>query len=526
MQIDILQDLLIDHPDRDFTQYLINGLRCGFYTGFKNIPNNNFECKNLKSAIQYSNSVTELLQQEVDKGYLLGPFTDIPFPHYRINPIGIAISKYSKKKRLIVDMSAPHNDLDNPSLNDLINKEDFSLSYVTIDDAIQLIKKCGKNSMLIKTDITDAFKIMPICLQLWPFHGVKWENQYYFYKRLVFGSRSSPKIFDSLSFAVCWIATHKYQMPNILHLLDDFLVVVPPDSNATEIKLKLLSLFKDLGIPLSVKKTEGPNTELEYLGIYLDSFNMIARLPKDKIDRISEIVESFLHRKSCTKRELLSLLGHLNFACRVILPGRSFISHLIALSTTVEPLHYHIQLDSMCRADLTMWAKFLRSWNGVSFFINDDIVNAADIQLFTDATPSSFGGFYQNDWFQGYFPKEILQEKTSMAFFELYPIVMACLLWGDKWKRKRILFHCDNRATVDIICKGRSKIKSIMKLMRTLTFHAASNHYIIHAKHIEGTKNCIADSLSRFQMQRFRTLAPQANPFPVPCVHHSVMMTD
>ena len=67
---------------------------------------------------------------------------------------------------------------------------------------------------------------------------------------------------------------------------------------------------------------------------------MEARLPQDKIKRILDIVNSFKFRKSCTKREVLSLLGHLNFACKVVLPGRSFISHLTALSTTVEESNY------------------------------------------------------------------------------------------------------------------------------------------------------------------------------------------
>lgn len=252
---------------------------------------------------------------------------------------------------------------------------------------------------------------------------------------------------------------------------------------------------------------------------------METRLPREKLTRITELLETFQYKKSCTKRELLSLLGHLNFACRVILPGRSFISHLIALSTTVEPLHYHIKIDRMCRADLSMWLKFLRSWNGVSFFIDDNITEAADMQLFTDATPISYGGSYENQWFQGDFPVEILQEKTSMAFFELYPIVMACLLWGHNWNRKRILFHCDNMATVEIIKKERSKVPSIMKLMRTLTFHAAKNYCVLHAKHIEGHKNCIADALSRYQMEKFPTLLPGAEANPTPCIHHSMMLT-
>jgi hypothetical protein len=87
--------------------------------------------------------------------------------------------------------------------------------------------------------------------------------------------------------------------------------------------------------------------------------------------------------------------------------------------------------------------------------INDDITNAADINLFTDATLTSFGGIYVNQWFQGDFPCELSNEQTSMAFYELYPIVMASVLWGYNWSRKRILFNCDNLATVEIVRKGR-----------------------------------------------------------------------
>ena len=42
-----------------------------------------------------------------------------------------------------------------------------------------------------------------------------------------------------------------------------------------------------------------------------------ARLPQDKVDRICEFNKIILHKSSCTKRELLQLLGHMNFATRV-----------------------------------------------------------------------------------------------------------------------------------------------------------------------------------------------------------------
>ena len=84
--------------------------------------------------------------------------------------------------------------------------------------------------MLSKLDICDAFKLIPLSPGVWHLFGIKWKNLYYFYKRLVFGCRSSPKIFDQLSVAICWIAMNNYKVDNVFHLLDDFLAV----DNASE----------------------------------------------------------------------------------------------------------------------------------------------------------------------------------------------------------------------------------------------------------------------------------------------------
>ena len=81
----------------------------------------------------------------------------------------------------------------------------------------------------------------------------------------------------------------------------------------------------------------------------------------------------------------------------------------------------------------------------------------------------------------------------------------------------RILFHCDNMATVQIIRKGRSKINSINLLMRQLTWQAVRNDFSVYAEHLPGAENIIADALSRFQMDKFWKLVPNAAPQPCPC---------
>ena len=107
-------------------------------------------------------------------------------------------------------------------------------------------------------------------------------------------------------------------------------------------------------------------------------------------------------------------------------------------------------------------------------------------------------------------------DKISIAFQELYPIVVAAILWGQFWERKRIVFHCDNLATVFILNKGRSKSDDIMKLMRRLTLVAAKHSFLFTAVHLRSKQNRVADSLSRFQLQEFRRLVPDAHPDPCP----------
>ena len=114
--------------------------------------------------------------------------------------------------------------------------------------------------------------------------------------------------------------------------------------------------------------------------------------------------------------------------------------------------------------------------------------------------------------------------KSSMALFELYPIVMAAVRWGHLWCRKRIVVNCENASDVDIINKGRSKISFIMKFVRKLIWLEAQYSFILLARHISGVSNLISDSLSSLQFQTFRRLAPQADQTTTRCHPVSELM--
>ena len=510
---------MTDNPDREFVDELIDVFREGAHLGIDELPEKSLICPNNLSARKQPTVVDELLQKEITQGYLIGPFPEPPFDVYRINPLSVAHKKYAEppKPRLVVDYSSPHDNEEHSSLNDLISKEKFSLTYTKIDEAIQIIQNYGQKSWLCKTDLSDAFKQVPVHPKYWAFQGIKWRNQYYFYTRLVFGSRSSPKIFDNLSRAIVWIAKHKYGIDQVLHLLYDFLTIDRPSFNAHRTMALLTLILNKLKIPYSLKKTMGPLYVLEYLGLILDTLLMQCRLPADKLDRMIKTVAEYLDKKECTKREMLSLCGSLSFATRVIPIAKSFMFRLFKVAHSKKNLDATVTISKTAKGDLVMWQHFLSHWNGISLFIDNDETTSPSMHLFTDASGFGHGGIFGNSWFYGEFPEDVLKrltKKASIAFKELYPIVIAAVLFGKSWSRKRIVLHCDNKGVVGIVKKGYSKSEDIMRLMRRLTLVAAYNSFSLTIEHVKGMDNKIADCISRFKFQEFRRLAPYANEHP------------
>ena len=126
-----------------------------------------------------------------------------------------------------------------------------------------------------------------------------------------------------------------------------------PESQECAEALKLaVKLCKYLGVPIAKLKVEGLVTVLVFLGILLDTTAFEIRLPQDKLVRLQALIRSWRMKKSCTKRELLSLIRHLQHACRVVPPGRSFLRRMIELSTKTKELHHHIRLNVGFHSDL------------------------------------------------------------------------------------------------------------------------------------------------------------------------------
>ena len=171
------------------------------------------------SALQNPEYVDKKLAQELAANRIAGPFTSPPFHSFCVSPLGLIPKKIPGDFRLIHHLSFPKG----ISINDGIASENTHVQYASVADAIRLIKRAGPDCYLAKTDIKSAFRIIPIHPNDYPLLGMKWRGLYYYDRCTPMGCSSSCKTFETFSTALEWIARHKLEVDELLHLLDDFL---------------------------------------------------------------------------------------------------------------------------------------------------------------------------------------------------------------------------------------------------------------------------------------------------------------
>ena len=325
---DRLLALLKDYNPSDI-EFLRTGFSAGFRLHFEG-SRQNFEAKNLKSALENPKAVDLKLKKELEARRVAGPFACTPFQPFRVSPLGIVPKKIPNEFRLIHHLSYPNGF----SVNDGIASEHSSVSYSTTDDAITLIKQAGRGSFMAKTDIKNAFRLLPIHPDDYGLLGMKWKGLYYYDKCMPMGCSSSCLTFEKFSTAVEWIAKQRLKIDHILHLLDDFLMAALSKELCQFYLDLFLKLCSYLGIPIAPGKTIGPATTICFAGI--DSISMEARLPLEKVEKCRTLLLGFLTRKKVTLKEIQSLTGVLNFACSVVKPGRAFLRRLIDLTIGIK----------------------------------------------------------------------------------------------------------------------------------------------------------------------------------------------
>ena len=507
------------------SKFLRNGFINGFSIEYAGSRTPRFS-KNHKSAFDYPEIVQAKLDKEVRLGRVAGPFKDSPYEDKLIvSPIGLVQKKSSDDYRLIFDLSFPEDH----SINDGIPKEFCSVNYTQFDEAIDMVLEMGPGSYLSKIDIQSAFRLIPLNKNDFPLLGMFHNNCYYIDKCLPFGCSISCAIFEKFS-TFLEFCLKQYSLSNRwIHYLDDFLSGDPVFQQARKNLQAALDLFERFGVPISIEKLEGPTQSIVFLGIEIDTKKMQVRLPKEKQENLLIEIEYFIaqYQKKVNLRQLQSLIGKLSFACRAILPGRAFLRRIIDTTIGLNHPRHHKRVSFDMLQDLLVWKQFLHHHNGTSMILSSEWLNNESLEFFTDASGAiGFGIYFQKNWIAQTWPNDMITSRRNITFLELYPIALAVYIWGPILANKRIIFHCDNLAVVNILSRQTSKDKDCMILVRYLVLTCLKFNILLKASHLFSSENYIADFLSRQKLNLFRKCCPDANQHmtPIPDVMWSLLV--
>jgi hypothetical protein len=190
------------HPDRTYARTLVDIIRHGAKVGYTG-PRQRIVAKNLASAADAPDILSTDLHKQLAKGQL-GQTADLP-ENFISSPLGL-VPKSDGNFRRIHHLSHPAGN----SVNDHIPRDWGTLTYTKFDDALHAVAQAGRNSTLVKRDLADAFRHIPVSHEDWWLLGFHWEDMWWYDKFLPFGLRTSPYVTGALISGRVTLADCKY----------------------------------------------------------------------------------------------------------------------------------------------------------------------------------------------------------------------------------------------------------------------------------------------------------------------------
>ena len=494
-------DNLHDCNDTRLSTELLNYIKNGFNTGvheLKDLVDND----NWPSAIEHKEGIYEFMLDRIKEGSV-EILDDTEMNEHCFSPLGAFMKKGSKKLRVIHDLSYPPE----KAINCHIEKERYSVKYSGVLDAVKLCSGMTE-AWMAKTDLKNAYFSCPVNESEKRFLGFRFLDNFNStinarWAALPYGLRSAAALFDLTAEGLKNIYVHNGAAPTSLYYLDDIITICPTKEDCQKSLNIILDTCTKCGFQVQAAKTVGPSQKITYLGIEIDSKTKQIRLPQEKVVEIKGELKEWLNKTIATKREILSLLGKLNFCCQVVRNGNKFTRRLIECSKKGSNLNSRIKLGKQTMRDIRWWLECMTFYNGTEWFPRDIDISTAKL-TFSDASDVGLGGLCDTSWFYIPFIGDYKWlQNTSIQYRELFAAVTTIATFSNKLRYKQVIMHCDNESMQHSIESGRSKVPELMGLIRSLFFYTAVHHIDYSCIHIRSKLNAHSDRLSRLMLVEF-----------------------
>ena len=285
--------------------------------------------------------------------------------------------------------------------------------------------------------------------------------------------------------------------------LDDLIGV--GDINGESGYEHLGNLLRELGLLENLEKACPPATVQLVLGIIIDTVNGTLSVPRERMENILALVSDWQEKVNCTKVELQSLIGVLQFVTKCVWQSKVFMNRLLEALRGIKDKKA-VRLSDSFQKDLKWWAMFMHKFNGTSF-IPEIIWAEPDVTFATDSCLSGCGGICGYEYFHSSFPDDIRTQQLPIHQLEMLAVLVGVRIWGSYCQGLRVQIYCDNESVVRVINSSRTKDPFMATCLRELWLEVAEFGFQLRAVHLPGEENRVPDWLSRWELgQNYRDL--------------------
>jgi hypothetical protein len=406
-----------------------------------------------------------------------------------VNAMG-AVPKKCGAIRVITDCSKP----DYYSINDYIEHKHIKMSSVWC--AAAHVRPGG---WMWGVDLEDGYFHITLSPHSWKHLGVRWGKTYLAFLKLCFGLRNAPGVFHKFSGSLVRWAKVLGISP-MEYFLDDFWGYHETREGAGEHLNLFLSLLDSLGVKVKWSKVCTPTQVIIYLGIVIDTVNMVLSLDAAKVKKVWRVIEEFCESKSPSVTCARSLAGLLNHVCIVVPACKPWMRALLDLLKGTPKKRDRVLVSDSMRSDFKYIKGVLLELYNARPLAN--AIGRTSAKMETDACTSwgmgwcclTNGQCRLQAWSSEQAPWHI-------NVMELYAVLDA--VRHLRFKNSALYIQVDNTVTKGWCKKlGASSIQPTLLLRELVEVLLQDNSYMV-VTWVDSKTNRRADALSRNDMIDF-----------------------
>ena len=379
---------------------------------------------------------------------------------------------------------------DGTHINSYLVKEHFKMeSLLTVRELLK------RGDFMCTIDIKDAYFHIPIHQEFRNYLQFRWKGKLYRFRCLPFGISIAPRVFTKLMRTV----VERLRLMNIrlVIFIDDILVIGHSKEQCQQDSNKILKMLITLGWTINWEKSNLiPTQTIQFLGMKIDSHNMLFKVPREKLKSIKKDIEWLLNRKdkdkSITLRQLARVIGKLVAIELAILPMRLKTWKLQHCKNTQLKATWEgkIKLTAEAVEELKWWENNLEIWNGKAI-----ILGPPKVTITTDASGTGWGAVCMEKTAQGLW--SMLERNYGNNILEFMAGGFGVQSFETETTGKVVLLQMDNTTAISYINKMGGRKEQLCNIAQEIWEWCIQRNTFLIASHIPGEDNIKADQLSR-----------------------------